>query len=408
MATYGAAKYGVDPYGATPALPPPPPPVAPLPPPLGEALVLVDLAGNAKAFLEPDDIKVTRRWCGGSSLEAVLDVRDSKADELVVASRALQFYVDGVIRFHGKIGEPLTSDQDNVNVVAGDPWEELTARTLTADETYTTQDGGAIAWAAINAENVRSTVRLREGTVEATAPRTVTFTEGMSRADQVTALSQLDGSFGFSLDAVDDTPGVLAEFNALAGFNRGELPGVRFEYGAGTLANCSGFTEQISRPRNRIVAQGQALADGSRPQAVAEDTASQAEYGLWEYVVSVESTDVAILQAHADAELRPLPVAVYSMTPTVEAPRLFHDFDAGHVVQLAIRHGRVDIVGTARVDDCTIRRGSGDGGWAIESLTLSSESVQRVTRSRDERLVTTLGSWRDRIARLERARVVGS
>lgn len=373
-----------------------------------DALVLVDLAGNAKAFLEPDDIAVTRRWCGGASLAATLDVRDPKASELVVASRALQFYMDGVLRFHGKIGEPLTSDPDNVSLVAGDPWDELAARTLTADETYTAQDGGAIAWAAIAAENARSTVRVQEGTVEPTVARTVTFNAGTTRADQVTSLSQLDASFGFSLDPVDGVPGTLAEFNALAGFNRGELPGVRFEYGAGTRANCSSFTESISRPRNRVVVQGQSLADGTRPQAVAEDTASQDEYGLWEYVVSVDTTDEAILQAHANAELRPAPVAVYTLTPNVEAPLLFRDFDAGHVVRLAIRHGRVDVVGTARVDAATITRSSGDGGWIVSSLTLSSESVQRASASADELLLTTLGSWRSRIARLERARVVGS
>jgi hypothetical protein len=374
---------------------------------MSDSLVLVDLAGNAKAFLEPDDLAVTRRWCGGSSVTATLDVQDPKAAELSVANRALQFFLDGGLRFHGKVSEPLISDQANVSITAGDPWDELTARKLAADETYTAQDAGGIAWASVNTENARATTRLREGTVEATVARTITFMAGTSRADVVTQLSQLDGGFGFALDPVAGVPGTLAELTILADFSRGELPGVRFEYGDGTLANCDGFTEELRRPRNRIVVQGQSLADGTRPEAVAEDIASQDEYGLWESTISLDTTDTAVLAAHARAELRPDPIALYTLKPGPEAPFLFRDFDAGNVVGLAIRHGRVDVSGTARVDECTIRRNT-SSDWIIDTLTLSAPAVQRVTRRPDERLYALIGAYRDRIAVLERARVVGS
>lgn len=373
---------------------------------MSDALVLVDLEGNARAFLEPDDISLTRRWCGGATLTATLDVRDPKVAELTVASTAAQVWIDNALRFHGKVGEPLTSDKDNVSLVAADPWDELTARKLTTDETYTTEDGGEIAWDAITAENTRATVRIRRGTIQPTANRTIVFTAGTPRADQITALSQLDASFGFSLDPVGDEPGTLVEFNALAGFSRGELPGVRFEYGEGTLANCDGFTEEIRRPRNRIIATGASQPDGTRPQAVSEDTASQDEYGLWEYEISLDTADTVVLQAHADAELRPDPIALYTLTAGPSAPLLFRDFDAGNVVGLTIRHGRVDVSGTARVDECTIRRNVGE--WLIDSLTLSAPAVQRVSRAPDERLYVLIGAYRDRIALLERSRLVGA
>jgi hypothetical protein len=124
-------------------------------------------------------------------------------------------------------------------------------------------------------------------------------------------------------------------------------------------------------------------------------------------VVSLDTTDEAVLAAHASAELRPDPIAIYTLKPTPEAPMLFRDFDAGHVVQLAIRHGRVDVTGTARVDECTIRRNAGSD-WFIDSLTLSAPAVQRVARRPDERLYALIGAYRDRIALLERARVVGA
>lgn len=377
------------------------------------ALTVVDLEGNAKADLEPDALTVRRRWCGTTSLEADLDVRDPRVIEVQEANRALKFRVNGALKFHGKIGEPLVSDKDNVRVTAADPFEELGARKLQTDETYhdgtadapTGRDVGAIAWDLIDAENSRNDTRIRLGAVEATVDSIGAFTAGTSRADCIEALSKLDGSFGFILDPVDDTPGVIAEFNAVAGFARNDLPGVRFEYGDGTLANCSGFTEELKRPRNRIIVTGASLDDGTRPQAVAEDTASQDEYGLWEYEVSVDSTDTDVLQAHADAELRPEPIALYTMTPNVESPLLFIDFDAGDIVYLRIRHGRVDVTVAARVDEASVKLDNGD--LTMDSITLSAPVVPRATRAPDERLYVLLGSTQDRLAALERQKPAG-
>jgi len=290
--------------------------------------------------------------------------------------------------------------------VAGDPWDELSARTLTADETYTAQDAGAIAWASVNTENARSTTRLVEGTIAPTVVRTMTFKQGTTRADVITQLSQLDGGFGFTLDPVAGSPGTLAELNIYAQMVRNILPGVRFEFGAGTLANCTDFQEQIARPRNRVIVQGQATSGGTRPQEVAEDTASQAEYGLWEHVVSLDTDDTTVLQAHANAELRPDPIATYTMTAAPAAPLLFKDFDVGDVVDIAIRHGRVDVAGPMRVDSATMKRTG--SVWALDSLTLVDQGVQRAQRRPDERFYTLVGSYRDRIALLERARLVGA
>jgi hypothetical protein len=201
-----------------------------------------------------------------------------------------------------------------VAAYAADPWADLTARTLQAAETYTAEDAGAIAVASLATENARGNTGLAAGAVAASVQRTITFNEGTTRADLVAQLSQMDGGFGFSVDPVAATPGTLAELNIYAQMVRDQKPGVRFEYGAGTLANCTGFQEQIIPPRNRVIAQGQATSGGTRPQATAEDTASQDEYGLWEYVVSVNSTDTTVLQARANAELRPEPIPTYTMT----------------------------------------------------------------------------------------------
>jgi len=374
-----------------------------------DELALVDLEGRTKAFLEATEIALTRRWCGGATLDTVtLDVRDPKVAELGVANRAFKLWLDGELQFHGKLGtgQAMTSDAMNVAAPAADPWADLTARILGADETYTAEDAGAIAIASLAAENAVGTTRLAAGSVEATVQRTITFTAGTNRADVVTQLSQLDGGFGFSIDPVDDVPGTLAELNIYAAMVRNSRPGVKFEFGAGTLANCSNFQEQITPPRNRVIAQGQALDDGTRPQEVAEDLASQAEYDIWPYVVSLDTTDTSVLQAHAQAELRPEPIPVYTLTANPDAPLVCRDFDAGDVVQIAIRHGRVDVAGPMRVDSATLhRKGS---VWFTDSLTLVDQGVQRVQRNPDERFYALVGSYRDRIALLERARVVGA
>lgn len=374
-----------------------------------DALAIVDLSGNSKAFLEATEIAFTRRWCGGSTLDTVaVDVRDPKASELSVGNRAFKLWLDGTLRFHGKIGtgQAISSKAAGVNAPAADPWYDLMARTLQADETYTSEDAGAIAVASLATENARGTTGLVAGTVATTVPRTITFTAGTSRADLVAQLSQLDQGFGFSVDPVDGVAGTRAALNIYATMVRNVRDGIRFEFGAGTKANCTDFEEQIAAPRNRVIATGQALPDGTRPQAVAEDTASQAEYGLWEYVVSLNTTDSAVLAAHAQAELRPDPITSYTMTANPDAPLLCRDFDVGDVVNIAIRHGRVQAYGPMRVDSATLhRKGS---VWTTDSLTLVDQGVQRVIRARDERFYEELRSYRNRIAVIERARVVGS
>jgi hypothetical protein len=66
----------------------------------------------------------------------------------------------------------------------------------------------------------------------------------------------------------------------------------------------------------------------------------------------------------------------------------------------------VNAAGPMRVDSATLhRKGS---TWYTDSLTLIDQGVQRVLRNRDERFFEQLGSYRNRIAVLERAAVVGA
>ena len=130
-----------------------------------------------------------------------------------------------------------------------------------------------------------------------------------------------------------------------------DRPGVRFEYGEGTLANVSGYTVTGALPLNGVTYTGGAV-EGDVPLRRAEDAASIARYGLFEgWFDDPDVTIPETLQEKAAERLRPEPGRIVELElvpagPVVGGsppPRLWRDFDIGDTVYASIRDNTTEL-----------------------------------------------------------------
>lgn len=180
-----------------------------------------------------------------------------------------------------------------------------------------------------------SYVGLAEGDTEATQARDRTY-QNVNVGQAIVNLSQVIGGFDFSERFVDDgSTMALLDIEAMQGEDR---PGVRFEYGPGTLANCKAVTRTTDYPQNSI----KLFGDGDL-NAVQEDADSIARYGRWRYqatqsgVVLQDSLNEAAL-----ALIRPKPIKTLSFTPMLELPNCPKPWDDFWLGDTAYFYGRRD------------------------------------------------------------------
>jgi hypothetical protein len=273
--------------------------------------------------------------------------------------------------------------------------------------TYTAIDAGAIAAARIAAQHARSPLRLQMGTIEPSVPRDRAYDAGASETDAIADLAAASSGFGFTVDPVAGVAGIFAALNVYYPAARDDQEDVRFEYGDGTLANLDGFREELRLPRNAIRATGAPDPTGVRTVRTAQDAASIARFDLWDAELALnEETNATVLQQRADGAVTGSPIAAYTVTPNADAPLLFRDFDAGDTVRLTLRRGAVDVAGTFRVSEATLRL-TNEGTAELASLVVSSPNVNRVIRNPEDRLFDLLGAHGRRLAVLERAPLRG-
>lgn len=344
-------------------------------------LVVTDLVGTTRAFLEAYGLKLTRAINGAAKLEFSAATDDPKARELLIGKRAIKLYRDGVLRFMGVLGEPFVDGPDSVSCVAYDPFFFLKAAhvgdTTLADVTYTGTDAGAIAWDLI--ESLGYETHLRQGSIAASVSRDRTYEPGKSIAEAITQLAEVDGGFYFRVDPVDGAGATFGEFTVLypdAGVNRER---VRFEFGDGTLGNISGEGLEVERflPVNAVVAVGNAQNEGDPvPVASASSTESQTEYGVFpEWLALSDVVDSATLQEHADEELRADPPVALRFNAVEGGPMLWDDFDIGDTVQVRVDNGRTLVTGPVRVNQVTLEVDDDTGAERLTGLVLESPNA---------------------------------
>lgn len=230
---------------------------------------------------------------------------------------------------------------------------------------YTATDAGAIGANLLATANAQGATGLVIGTVEATKLRDRTYPVGTNLG---TALENLTSVLdGFDLEEVATSAGATLNIRAALGVTRSSA---RFEYGAGTLANCRGMSRTTEPPANTVFVVG---ANGLT--STYSDAASVAKYGAW--YLKAEFLDVseqATLDDKARALVRPFPVKTLSFVPELaldSCPKPFDDFGLGDTVPFFARRDALVEDSLVRVNGFTIV--VDDNGF--ESVTVDDPST---------------------------------
>ena len=363
-------------------------------------VALTNLAGATRALLEPDELVLSRKLNGAAELAFKIR-NDSTAAELAIGSSVVKAYRDGALVFHGRVHEPLVTTRQHVAVIARDPIADLAMRYVQSTLTYAATDAGAIASALLAHAAADHETRLAAGTIASSVSRDRTYEEGKAILEALVQLGEVDGGFYFRCDPLD-VAGTFGELVILYPGAGDDLPGLRFECGAGTLDNLSDFQEELRLPRNRVRAIGAEVA-GVRVDAEQESASSIAALDLYETQISFATVEQAgTLSEHALGALQVDAPAAYSVTPTPDAPLLVADFNVGDSGRLRIDAGRVNVTATVRISEATLRVSEG-GVETLAAATLGDASIRRLPRTPARRLLDLLEATDRRLASLERA-----
>lgn len=235
----------------------------------------------------------------------------------------------------------------------------------------------------------------------ASVVRTVSYDQGKREDEIIKELSAMSGGYFFRVDPVDGVPGKMGTLRLLypdAGTTREE---VRFGYGADTVDNLTGFSKINMLPLTRLTVSSQD-PEGGRIAAAAENEEASAQYGLFEDELAfTDVDDTTLLQATADAGLRPTPPVTITLTPGPNAPLLFVNFDVGDFVRLNIGHGEVAFNEWVRVIEAGLRVDKA-GQATLASLTVETLSGSRVNQDPARLFRALLDGQRSRLEALER------
>jgi hypothetical protein len=340
--------------------------------------VVTDLNQVARAFVaDYDAIQITPNLNGYRELSLAVDPLDDSAAELLVAERAIQvFDSHGGVQFNGQIWEPLERSSGAIKVVARGPLATFSWRRVRAATSYTATNNAGGPWDAgqiladrITIQNGYAPTRLRMGARQASQNRIRSYLPGQREDDVLAELVGAAGGFFFLENPLHGVANYMAEVVALypaAGVSRED---VRFEYGVGTIDNCSDYKVTQSLPRTREVVSS-SDATGNRIAGAAEDAAAIARFGLFEDEEAFSDVvDITMLGQQAQGDLRLTPPTTIEMTPGLDAPVLFADFNVGDFVRVKIVHGAFSFWSWARVASATLSV-TGDGVEATSAIAL--------------------------------------
>lgn len=325
--------------------------------------------GAGKAILEPVELSLTPRLSSYAEAFLKLDLRTFEASKIDVANTAIKLYRNDVLRFHGRVGEPLEADPDFLYVRAYDPFYWLYWRLVQTDVYYASEDGGIVARNLIQAQNDRGaefTTRLSLGSLQTGTKREIAVPRLKRVQDAILDLARLDDSFYFRVEPVDNTPGTHGSFQVLYPTAGGDRPGAAFEYGAETINNLSTFRRTRKVPIMRGVAtrQGGSIGAGTVERSFSVPIG---EYDHQEDIATVpDGISDAVVQERAASLVSSTPPNLYSVERLDAAtPVLFDDINLGETGRLTIKHESVtDLEIVVRLNEATV---SWDG--LVESLS---------------------------------------
>ena len=235
----------------------------------------------------------------------------------------------------------------------------------------------------------------------ASTNRTITYDPGKREDEIVRELSAMAGGFFFRIDPLDGVAGKMGTLRVLypdAGTTRAE---VRFGYGENTVDNLADFRLVRMLPITRFTAASQD-ADGGRIAAAAENAPAIAQFGLFEDEVAfTDLENTTLLQPTADAGTKPTPPLTIELTPNVNAPLLFDDFDVGDFVKLNIGYGPLEVQEWVRVIEAVVAIDK-KGIATLDSVTVETLTGSRINQDPARLFRAQLDANRTRLEALER------
>jgi len=351
------------------------------------AWVLADDAGAPLADLSDSSDRRLRRTRNRASEASVsLSLEDDAAvkffdklnntgvPQLRVYRSVNPFGVEapGTLVFSGYWEPPISGAVDQgsskIDLAFADPFRRLERRFTDALVTYSATDAGAIAWDLIDDRNTEGETGIKQGTIATTKVRDRTY-ENKQVAEGIVQLTEVLDGFDFSMTPLDAS----LNANKLASFEVHTKQGadqedVRFEFGAETLANLSGFSFTTPGPTTKARVLG---ADGlisDRPSTFSSI------WGIWQQIVTAtDVTEQATLDDKAEDLLRNEIKHVYGVTADPKiAPQPVTDFDVGDTVRVGIDTLAISEQRAVRVSAWEI--GFGPDG-VEETLTVEFDSA---------------------------------
>ena len=333
---------------------------------------LADLEGEPLGQPAWRELVLDRALNGGAVCACVI-ANDVQAAAFARLGRTvLRVWQDGVLRFHGRLREPLVATPGQVAVTAGSPYTLLDRRQVQAAITYAQWDQGTIILDQLqNQQDPRSPTGLRvRQPYPASVLRDRTYEAGKSVQEVIGQLAAVEhGPFFLERPVLErSSPSVYCELELRWPAAGQDRPGVRFEYGEGTIGNVASYTLTQLLPVNGVHYVGGGIpgvaGDEGDPEAVPPvpptpavpevpppvvhvyDPDSFNTYRLLEQWHSdPDVTDAATLGEKARERLRPDPRYIVGLElvaggPALGAPpvpRLWHEFDLGDTVYASVR-----------------------------------------------------------------------
>jgi hypothetical protein len=236
-----------------------------------------------------------------------------------------------------------TNSVDSVSsleLVFKDAFSRLAYRFTDATDTHTAEDAGLIATALIaqtNSFQGHTGIQADASLVQPTKIRDRTY-EHKNVAEAITELTQVLEGFDWYATYRDFRNGFRSmDFNVVPSVGS-DRPNAIFEFGAGTLENCLGYSFATSLPVNWV----RALGAGS-PPIVEEEANTESMILYTTFMALVSATDVSEAPTLADKavdalRLHPVHVTEFSPDPA-KAPMPWRDFWIGDHIRWNVDDG---------------------------------------------------------------------
>ena len=161
------------------------------PPPAGSDYVveLITQEGAPQGQASWRGLALEKNLNGGAILTCSIDNDDQVAAHVRLGDRALRLWEKGVLRFQGKLREPLVYRPGKIELTAGSPYTLLDRRQIQRSYSFTQVNQSEIIRRVLADQEARSSHRLRMAAFQPSVLRDREYEEGKSVQELIAQLA---------------------------------------------------------------------------------------------------------------------------------------------------------------------------------------------------------------------------